>query len=47
MFVAVVLLGFKAVKTLYEFPAPAWRTAAAYGIGTISTFWLVSRVSSF
>ncbi len=47
MFVAAVLLGFKAVKALYDFPVPAWRMAAAYSIGTISTFWLVSRVSSF
>ena len=47
MFVAAVLLGFKVVKALYDFPAPAWRMAAAYGIGTISTFWLISRVSVF
>ena len=47
MFVAAVLLAYRAVKILYDIPAVAGRMAAAYGIGTISTFWLVSRMSSF
>ena len=47
MFVAAVLLSFKAVKAVYKVPPPTWRMVAAYGIGTISTVWLVSRVSSF
>ena len=47
MFVATVLLAYGAIKALYEVPAAAGRTAAAYGIGSIATFWLVSRIASF
>ena len=46
-FVATVLVVFKAVKAFFEFPLDLGRVAAAYMIGTISTFWLVSRVSVF
>ena len=47
MFVAAVLLAYQALKALYDVPAVAGRMAAAYGIGSIATFWLVSRVSGF
>ena len=47
MFVAAILLAFKAVKALYDFPTTAARMAATYGIGTIATYWLLSRLSSF
>ena len=47
MFVAAVLIGYKAIKALLDVPVAPARMAAAYLIGTISTFWLVSRVSSF
>ena len=47
MFVAAVLLVYRAVKALYDVPAVAGRVAAAYSIGSIATFWLVSRIASF
>jgi hydrogenase/urease accessory protein HupE len=47
MFVAAVLLAYRGVKALYDVPTAAGRTAAAYGIGSIATFWLVSRMASF
>jgi hydrogenase/urease accessory protein HupE len=47
MFVAAALLAYRAVKALYDVPAVAGRMAAAYGIGSVATFWLVSRVSGF
>jgi len=47
IFVTAVLLAYQAIKAFYEVPAVAGRMAAAYGIGSIATFWLVSRVASF
>ena len=47
MFVAAVLLAYQGLRALYDVPAVAGRMAAAYGIGSIATFWLVSRVSVF
>lgn len=47
MFVAAVLLAYKGLRALYDVPAVAGRRIAAYGIGSIATFWLVSRVSVF
>jgi hydrogenase/urease accessory protein HupE len=47
LFVAAVLIGTKAIKALYDIPLAPGRMAAAYVIGTISTFWLVSRISSY
>ncbi|HEY8277395.1 MAG TPA: HupE/UreJ family protein [Methyloceanibacter sp.] len=46
MFVAAVLLAYRGLKALYV-PVVAGRVAAAYGIGSIATFWLVSRIASF
>ena len=47
MFVAAVLLAYRGLKALYDVPVVAGRVAAAYGIGSIATFWLVSRIASF
>ncbi len=47
MFVAAVLLAYRGVKALYDVPTAAGRMAVAYGIGSIATFWLVSRIASF
>ena len=38
---------FQGCQSRLQGPPPTWRMVAAYGIGTISTVWLVSRVSSF
>ena len=47
MFVALVLLVFRAFRAIVSGPLPALRLLAAYGIGTASMFWLISRVASF
>jgi hypothetical protein len=47
MFVAAVLLAYQGLRVLYDVPVIGGRMAAAYGIGSIATFWLVSRVSGF
>jgi hydrogenase/urease accessory protein HupE len=47
MFVAAVLLAYQGLRALYVVPAVAGRMTAAYGIGSIATFWLVSRVGGF
>lgn len=44
-FVAAVLIGFRAVTALVSVPIAPARIVAAYIIGTISTFWLITRVS--
>jgi hydrogenase/urease accessory protein HupE len=47
LFVAVVLLSLRAFRAIVTGPLPALRLVAAYGIGTASMFWLMSRVASF
>jgi hydrogenase/urease accessory protein HupE len=47
LFVAAVLIGFRAVGALLPVPVGSARLAAAYLIGTISMVWFVSRASSF
>jgi hydrogenase/urease accessory protein HupE len=47
MFVAAILLSYKAIHTLFDVPASKGRVAAAYVIGTTSAIWLVSRLSVF
>jgi hydrogenase/urease accessory protein HupE len=47
MFVAAVLLAYQGLKALYDLPVVPGRMATAYGIGSIATFWLVSRIASF
>ena len=44
MFVAAVLLSFKAVKAVSDFPPTAGRMVAAYGIGTVATDCATCRV---
>jgi hydrogenase/urease accessory protein HupE len=47
LFVAAVLIMFRAVTVLVTIPLMSARLVAAYIIGTISTFWLITRVGSF
>ncbi len=47
LFVAGILVAFTAVTALFNLPLRPARMAGAYMIGTISTFWLITRVSSF
>ncbi len=47
MFVAIVLVAFKAITALISIPMAPVRLAAAYAIGTISSYWFLSRVSTF
>jgi hydrogenase/urease accessory protein HupE len=47
IFVAAVLLAYRGVRALYDVSTVVGRMAAAYGIGSIATFWLVSRIASF
>ncbi len=47
MFVAVVLLAFRAFALLQTRPLPILRPLAAYGIGTVSMFWLFTRLAGF
>ena len=47
LFVATILIGFRAASALFTVPIAPARLAAAYIIGTTSMVWLVTRVSSF
>ena len=47
MFVAAVLIAFKAITALVSIPLVPVRLAAAYVIGTIASYWFFSRVSTF
>ncbi len=47
LFVAGVLIAFRAAAALVDVPLRPARTAAAYIIGSISMVWLITRVSSF
>ncbi len=47
MFIAVVLVALKLVFKLVTLPLAPTRVAAAYAIGVISSYWFISRVSSF
>jgi len=47
MFVAIVLIAFKAITMLISVPLAPARVAAAYVIGTISSYWFFSRISTF
>lgn len=47
LFVAAVLISFKAITALVSFSIAPARLAAAYIIGTVSTYWFVTRVGSF
>jgi len=47
LFVGMVLLIFKSKSTLMTMPMSKARIAAAYLIGTASTFWFMERLASF
>lgn len=47
LFVAGVLGSYKAITALVTVPMTSARLAIAYGIGTVATFWFLTRVNSF
>lgn len=47
LFIAALVLAFKALTALSNVPLATARPAVAYAIGVVATFWLVSRVSQF
>ncbi len=47
MFVAVVLVGFKAISVFFPKPITVARFTAFYFIGIVSVMWLIERLSSF
>jgi hydrogenase/urease accessory protein HupE len=47
LFVAAVLIAFRAIQTVVTVPLPQARFLAAYLIGTIATFWLITRLAGF
>jgi hydrogenase/urease accessory protein HupE len=47
LFVACVLIAFRAIGGFGIVPSASGRLAAAYGIGTVSMLWFVMRISSF
>ena len=47
MFVAVVLVGFKALSVLFPAPVSPVRYTLVYLIGIVSVMWLIERLSSF
>ncbi|MEQ1715288.1 MAG: HupE/UreJ family protein [Hyphomicrobium sp.] len=46
LFVAAVLIAFRAAKAVVAVPERSARMAAAYAIGILSTFWLITRLES-
>ena len=46
MFVAVVLVGFKALSVLFPAPIAPVRYTVVYLIGIVSVMWLIERLSS-
>lgn len=47
MFIAAALIAIKLVSMLVTVPFAPARVAAAYVIGTISSYWFISRISTF
>lgn len=47
LFVAAVVIVYRAVTAIYTVPVAPARMVAAYVIGIVSTLWLVSRVAGF
>lgn len=47
LFVVAVLLAYRALSAVLNWPLESARVAAAYVIGTISSYWLVTRVADF
>ena len=47
LFVAAIVIVYRAVTAIYTVPVAPARMVAAYVIGIVSTLWLVSRVAGF
>jgi hypothetical protein len=47
LFVAAILIVFRAATALVKVPLAPARLAAAYLIGTTAMLWLVARLDSF
>ena len=47
LFVGAVLAGAAVLARLPVRPPRAWRTAAAYGIGAVASYWLALRLAAF
>ncbi len=47
LFVAGVIIVYRVVVAIYAVPVTPARTVAAYLIGIVSTFWLITRVADF
>jgi hydrogenase/urease accessory protein HupE len=47
LFVGAVLGGTMLLARLRVRPPRAWRTATAYGIGAVASYWLVERIAAF
>lgn len=47
VFVAAMIVLYRAAMTLTRLPLPPLRTALAYGIGAAATFWLLTRLGAF
>jgi hydrogenase/urease accessory protein HupE len=46
-FVALLVVAYRALQAIAKVPLEGARAVAAYGIGVVATFWLVSRVADF
>jgi hydrogenase/urease accessory protein HupE len=46
-FVALLVVAYRALQAIAKVPLERARAVAAYGIGVVATFWLVSRVADF
>ena len=47
VFVAAILALYRAAMTMTRLPLPPLRTAMAYCIGAVATFWLLTRIDAF
>ena len=47
VFVAAMLILYRAAMTMTQLPLPPLRTTMAYGIGAAATFWLLTRLGAF
>jgi hydrogenase/urease accessory protein HupE len=46
-FVTLLVVAYRALQAIAKVPLEPARAVAAYGIGVVATFWLVSRVADF
>jgi hypothetical protein len=47
VFVAAMIVIYRAAMTMTPLPFPPLRTAMAYGIGAAASFWLLTRLGAF